>query len=83
VPAPWQPAGGRVGWTGPPPPTEPPPRRGSLLGRLLLPFRLLLLPFQRVLGTYLRELLRAMLPWLLPLALLAALPYILARLAGH
>jgi hypothetical protein len=44
---------------------------------------LLLLPFRRVLVGYVRALLRALLPWLLPLAALAALPYILSMLAGH
>src|SRR6266540_6149747 len=44
---------------------------------------LLFLPFRRVLVSYVRELLRALLPWLLPLALLAALPRILALLGGH
>jgi hypothetical protein len=44
---------------------------------------LLFLPFRRVLVSYVRELLRALLPWLLPLALLAALPRILSLLGGH
>jgi hypothetical protein len=41
------------------------------------------MPFRRVLLTYVRELLRAVLPWLLPLALLASLPRILSMLGGH
>jgi hypothetical protein len=45
----------------------------------MLPF----LPFRRVLSGYVRALLRAVLPWLLPLALLAALPRIVSMLAGH
>src|SRR6266511_2740908 len=44
---------------------------------------LLFLPFRRVLVNYVRALIRALLPWLLPLALLAALPRILALLGGH
>jgi hypothetical protein len=52
-------------------------RRGRRVGRLLF------LPFRRVLVSYVRALLRALLPWLLPLALLAALPHILALLGGH
>ncbi|HZD38477.1 MAG TPA: hypothetical protein VE664_07540 [Actinomycetes bacterium] len=52
-------------------------RRGRRVGRLLF------LPFRRVLVSYVRALLRAVLPWLLPLALLAALPRILALLGGH
>jgi hypothetical protein len=36
-----------------------------------------------VLVSYVRELLRALLPWLLPLVLLAALPRILSLLGGH
>ena len=52
-------------------------RRSRRVGRLLF------LPFRRVLVSYVRALLRALLPWLLPLALLAALPHILALLGGH
>jgi hypothetical protein len=44
---------------------------------------LLFLPFRWVLGSFVRELLRALLPWLLPLALLAALPLILSLLGDH
>jgi hypothetical protein len=42
-----------------------------------------LLPFRRLLVAYVRALLRALFPWLLPLALLAALPRILSLLGGH
>ena len=44
---------------------------------------LLFLPFRRILFSYVRALLRALLPWLLPLALLAALPRILSLLGGN
>ena len=44
---------------------------------------LLFLPFRLVLSGYGRALLRAVLPWLLPLALLAAVPLIISMLAGH
>jgi hypothetical protein len=54
-------------------------RRRPVRALLLLPF----LPFRRVLVAYVRALLRALLPWLLPLAVLAALPHILSMLAGH
>lgn len=54
-------------------------RGGPVRALLLLPF----LPFRRVLAGYVRALLRAMLPWLLPLLVLAALPRILSMLAGH
>jgi hypothetical protein len=54
-------------------------RRGLVRALLMLPF----LPFRRVLSGYVRALLRAVLPWLLPLALLAALPRIVSMLAGH
>jgi hypothetical protein len=55
------------------------PRRGLVRTLLMLPF----LPFRLVLSSYVRALLRAVLPWLLPLALLAALPRIVSMLAGH
>jgi hypothetical protein len=54
-------------------------RGGPARALLLLPF----LSFRRVLAGYVRALLRAMLPWLLPLLVLAALPRILSMLAGH
>jgi hypothetical protein len=44
---------------------------------------IVLLPFRRLLVAYVRALLRALFPWLLPLALLAALPRILSLLGGH
>jgi hypothetical protein len=55
-------------------------RRGGPVRALLL---LLFLPFRRVLTGYVRALLRAVLPWLLPLLVLAALPRILSMLLGH
>lgn len=54
-------------------------RRGPLRTLLMLP----LLPFKLVLSGYVRALLRAALPWLLPLALLAALPFIISLLASR
>ncbi len=45
--------------------------------------RALFFPFRRLIVTYVRELLRALLPWLLPLALLASLPRIMSLLGGH
>jgi hypothetical protein len=54
-------------------------RRGPVHALLMLPF----LPFRLVLSGYVRALLRAVLPWLLPLVLLAALPRIVSMLAGH
>jgi hypothetical protein len=67
-----------------PPAWPAPARRGRTSRRRVRPVnRLLFRPMRRILVAYVRALVRAVMPWLLPLGILAALSRLTMFMGGH